>query len=224
MPGKLTVEDDALGGNKAANGDQVPSPAGSVEIVDVGFLDEDRYQHAIVLDIQLRNAGGQVAYVRAVTVNVRKAWRLEPKFITGAFVQALASYDVEITTEGIPYSVTKAITQAIQPHAVDRFTLRLRSPSHHVILADLDLTYDAGDKKLPSASLLFAQAGSACEYPVMTPEKLSAADAKVSQLAGTWTTNWPEERRAIIHNNSVRDELRSIKAIRHKSVRELESD
>lgn len=209
MHGKLAVEGDA---------------AGTVEIVDMGYLDEDLHQHAIVLEVTLRNTGDEAAYLKSATVNVRRAWRLEPKFFTGAFVQAPANYDIEIVAEGIPYSLSHAISQAIQPSHVSRFVLRLKSPIHHVILADLDLTYEADDKKLSSASLLFAQAGSNCQYPVMTPEKLSAADAKVSQLAETWTTNWPEERRAIIQNNSVRDELRSIKGIRNKNVRELESD
>lgn len=200
---------------------QPENVTGSLEIVDIAFQDD----HRIVLDIKLRNTGSQIAFIKTVIITVNNTWRLSPVYNTGALIMPSANYDIELPIqEIIPYSVESSISQAISPNDVDRFTLVLMSPPHYVILAQLSLIYDSDNKRLSSDNLIFAKSGSSCSYPMMSTEKLSQMDEKFANLKKNTreAKKWFELREIVLHNNSVREQIKTVEGIKNKIIHYLE--
>jgi hypothetical protein len=191
----------------------------NLEIVDIAI----QGNHPIVFDIKLRNPSSQVAFIKSLVITIHNIWPLSPIFHTGALISPSANYDIEIPIKEVPYSVEISVSQAISADGVDRFTLTLMCPAHHVFLAQLALYYDAEGKKLSSDNLIFARYGSSCSYPTMTTEQLMRADTEASNNNNWEVRQWPEKRKAIVHNNSVQQQLKLIAGIRNGSVQHLEA-
>ena len=136
------------------------------------FLDDETTLVAVTLDIKLRNASNEVAFLKQAILHVQQVWALKPVFHTGLMALPSANYDVEIPSKDAPFIVTKAISQSIPPNDVDRFKLTMHCQTHHLFLANLQLIYDAANKILTSGNLIFAQGGSSCTYPALLIEDL----------------------------------------------------
>jgi hypothetical protein len=213
-----TIGGDVVGRDKVINVYQSPVVSGILEIADISFANE------LVLDIKLRNASNQVAFIKSATLTIQRIWQLSPVYHTGALILPSANYDLDISVKEVPYSVTTSISQAIPSNDVDRFTLTLSCPPHCVFLSQLTLIYDSDNKELSSGNLIFAKHGSSCSYPTMTPEGLAKTDEEVSWRNEKWQAEqWREKSEAIIQNNSVRDQTKAVDGIRNETIQHLES-
>jgi hypothetical protein len=134
-----------------------------LQLVDISFIESDEFPK---LDIKIRNTGEKVAFLKQANFKVRKIWRLRPLILPNA-VKVSWNYNVMLPISGTPYSISKSISQSIEPNAVDRFTFTLGNDAQtgleeYVFLMTVELIYDEDDKSLTSPNLLFAARG-ACE-------------------------------------------------------------
>jgi hypothetical protein len=219
----INVGGDIVGRDKIVHVSQVSPLSGELELVDASFLDDETTLVSVTLDIKLRNASNEVAFLKQAILYVQQVWTLKPVFHTGALALPSANYDVEIPANDAPFIVAKAISQSIPPNDVDRFKLTMHCQTHHLFLANLQLIYDAANKMLTSRNLIFAQSGSSCTYPALLPEELKKAEEGTLWKTGWQASWWQRERECIRHNSIVRDETRGKEGIRNRTAQSFEA-
>ncbi len=146
-----------------------------VELVDVSLPPPDPAKDVRddlpVLDVKVRNTGGQPAVVKRVVVHTHWAARLNSIWLTpykpgfpryiGARLDVSETYDVTLPApeEATDGRITIDLSQVIAPGEADRFLVRLGRDSIHdtvAYLLHLELVYDADDRKVTSLPLAVA--------------------------------------------------------------------
>ena len=137
----------------------------AVELVNIVLtsLERTAVHNDVVLDIQLRNRGDEVAFLSKAVVRFERFGRLRPlghePQNAMSKVKSSARYFLTFTPECVPYAPALAVSQAIKPNDVDRFRLTLQtSPSlefdETVYLANLELIYNEDGKRVNGPNLL----------------------------------------------------------------------
>lgn len=149
-----------------------------VELVDVslpppGPAAYGRQDESPVLDVKVRNTGGQPAVLKRLVVHVRRAvrcgsmftsMRLMPydAFLVGATLPVSETYDLPLAApeEAAGERVTIDLSQVVEPGKADRFQVRLGlEPTFDTVayLLDLEVRYDGNDRrlKLPLVAVAF---------------------------------------------------------------------
>jgi hypothetical protein len=179
---------------------------------------------ATTLDIEVKNTGEGVAYLREANFNVERTWELWST-IFPARVPVSGNNDVTLTPFGIPYTRTVNLSRSIDPYEVDRFrfTLALNDSTRvdsektiYVFLTTVDLVNDEGDKVLSDERLLFVrdlpwqQAGSGVRtyFPYGIPGPVDChRDASFRAIRA--------------HNARVLDEIGRIEGTKSQSLNKL---
>jgi hypothetical protein len=119
-----------------------------------------------VIDIKVRNIGGQPAVLKRLVLrshravrcgSMRMSMRLTPYYASwvGSAMPVSFSYDVSIPPpeDADGFSASVNLSQVVAPGEADRFELRLGmrpSGDTYVYLIDLEIVYDGSDRKLTS--------------------------------------------------------------------------
>lgn len=149
-----------------------PPRKSRVELVDVSLSKPDPTRHVKddppVLDIMIRNIGGQTAVLKRMVVHIHQAVRFDdtsmptpydagPGFV-GAGLDVSATYDVELPEPGdaTDEPISTGLAQVVSPGEADRFRVRLAQ--HFVCgsvayLLHLEVLHDADDRKVTSRRL-----------------------------------------------------------------------
>lgn len=144
-----------------------------VELVDVSLAPLQADDASPVLDIKVRNTGGQPALIKRAVVRVNRAVRCGTMFGSkrltpfrsmwlGARLEVSARYDISIPVpeDCAGFAEPVAVSQAVAPGESDRFELRLgMKPAFDAYIYDvtLELVYDRDDRVThsPSIAVLF---------------------------------------------------------------------
>jgi hypothetical protein len=144
-------------------------PRSHVELADVSLAPLAEGDASPVLDIKVRNTGGQPAVIKRVVVRVNRAVRCGTMFGSmrltpyravwlGATLEVSARYDISIPPpeKSAGFAEPVAISQAVAPGEPDRFELRLgMKPAFDAYIYDvtLELVYDGDDRAALSKSI-----------------------------------------------------------------------
>lgn len=143
-----------------------------VELVDVTVQRPDPAKHAKddppVLDVKVRNTGGQPAVLKRLVVRVHQAVRFGdttmrmpydagPGFV-GQGLDASATYEVELPNpkDAADARITTDLSLVVAPGEADRFLVRLARPYVLDLVAyllHLEILYDEKDRKVRSRPL-----------------------------------------------------------------------
>lgn len=151
-------------------------PKARVELVDVSVQPATAGGRwaAPVLDVKLRNSGGQPAVLKRLVIHVHRAIRYSGLGVlmpydalwVGAAMDASGTYDVELppVDDASGAQVTVDISQVIAPAAADRFLVRLGIDPEfatQVYLLHVEVVYDAADRRVRSdpVAVAFARLG-----------------------------------------------------------------
>jgi hypothetical protein len=159
-------------------------PGSHVELVDVSLAPPSGDDASPILDIKVRNTGGQPAVIKRVVVRVNRAVRCGTMFGSmrltpfravwlGATLEVSARYDISIPVpeKSTGFAEPVAVSQAVAPGEPDRFELRLgMKPAFDAYIYDvtLELVYDGNDRTAlsPSIAVLFPHK----EFKIYTKE------------------------------------------------------
>jgi hypothetical protein len=197
----------------------------NLELVDVGLKEDgpttvkedgpttvELDSPATVVDIELRNTGRKVAYLKEANVNVEKTWKLQSN-IFPRYVGSSHNYDVLLAPTGAPYTKTKDLEQEVIPDKGDRFTFTIGldppriDPGNiqYVFLVALDLIYDEDNKIVSSKKLLIV------DLPTHDPKYYFFPNAPANSVFERWHN----------HNLEVLDEIRAIESTKSKDLKTL---
>ncbi|MFL6123810.1 hypothetical protein [Actinophytocola sp.] len=156
-----------------------------VELVDVSLLPSDTTKadkdNPPVLDVKVRNIGGQPAVFKRMVVHVHQAVRFGDTTmptphdagpgLVGAPLEASATYDVALPSpeEATDARITTTLSQVVDHGDADRFLVRLARPYIHDMVAyllHLEMLYDGNDQKVTS-----------CPLAVVFPQRVVIASA-----------------------------------------------
>ena len=147
-------------------------PKSHVELVSVTIGQRCDGDQSPVLDVKVRNAGGQTAVLKRAVVHVHRAvrcgtmsasMRLTPyrKVLYGAVLPMSATYDVLIPPpeDAVGAAAGVGISQVVAPGEADRFEVRLgMKPTFdaYAYQVTLELIYDGDDRSVTSAPVAVA--------------------------------------------------------------------
>lgn len=133
-----------------------PDPPADLRIVNIGVLD-DQAGSGQSIDIQLRNAGGEVAFVSRVEFHISDY----SQFALSGQVLSSGTYDVTLPTGPTVggSTVSQAVSQEVRAGEVDRFTLTVGLEEGisglHDYVATIQLLYNEGRTAVWSEPLEF---------------------------------------------------------------------
>jgi hypothetical protein len=115
----------ARGSRKAAEVTTLPRKA-DIEPIDITVKEPENEPGSVMLDIKLRNAGGEVAYIKRVDLFITEG-RYIPFCGHPSAVPLTYVYDVELPSKfaGDAITVYCNVSQAVPGNEVDRFGLNL---------------------------------------------------------------------------------------------------
>jgi hypothetical protein len=147
-------------------------PRSRVELVDVSLPPpdpaKDDEDNPTVLDVKVRNTGGQPAVLTRMVVHVHRAVRFGDTTmpmpydagpgLVGALLEASAAYDVALPDpqEADDARITAVLSQVVGGGEADRFLVRLARPYLYDVVAyllRLEIRYDGDDRKVTSRRL-----------------------------------------------------------------------
>jgi hypothetical protein len=195
-----------------------------LELVGASF---EETAEATTLDINVRNTGEKVAYLREANFNVERTWELWSTIFPGR-VPVSGNYDVTLTPDGTPYTKTVELSQSIDPNEVERykFTFALNDrarayseKTNYVFLTTIDLVYDEDEKVVSSERFLFVrelpwqQAGSGVKsyFPYGVPGPVDRHQDPFFRAVRT-------------HNAQVVDEISRVEGTKSQSLKKLIRD
>lgn len=115
------------------------------------------------LDVQLRNPGDKVAFLKRADFVVRRVEMLDTTATPRAAVPPSGSYEVVLPSEALPQNVSVAISHSLQPNEVDRFLFvfhpDVRPGRRYAFWVDFTLIYDEDDKLTDKRELYFETGG-----------------------------------------------------------------
>lgn len=164
-----------------------------------------------VLDVKLRNTSTEVVFLKRAVFHVIRVWPLAPFALCFSEVNVSANYQVWFPNRPPPFTVEVPLAQCVPPNGVDRFTLTLRPDAFaHVMLAAVDLVYNADGRVVRAGDILFA---------------LRDHDHKFWRLPAERVAQEPDEqlREKYVLNNTAAEELKAIRAVRSSVVRAFEA-
>lgn len=175
-----------------------------LELVDTSFSyvesPSDPRRVEPIVDIKVRNLGGQTAVIKRLDVHVLRISRphrrvgailslfKERRF--GAELWPSKTYDIRIPSRKSPASAafTYSLSQEISPGTADRFQFDLgfeQSPAPQVFLLKLELIYDGDDRKILLPTLAVAtKEDLAVNGPLDLREAIEATLSKLADIRG----------------------------------------
>lgn len=176
-PASLVVTPSSPGVSKTQIVAPIPKADSRLEFVEYSVTYPKDGSGLIVplLDLKLRNIGGQVAYVKAAEIKVLDSATFEdcrnPEY---SLVDASASYDIDLSSDP-----QKSISHAIKPADVDRIQFRVSrsqgGPTLTVYKVILRLIYDEDNKVTESKPFLMKMNGPATPAGLMVHGTSKAA-------------------------------------------------
>jgi hypothetical protein len=177
-----------------------------VELVDVSLPPpdpaKDRRDDMPVLDVKVRNTGGQLAVLKRAVVHTDRAARVGgnwmpmpydtglPRFV-GARLDVSGTYDLTLPDldDASGARVTIGLSQLVAPAEADRFLIRLGRRHIQPALAyllRLELVYDADDRTVTTAPMAvpFPQHG-AVESAEQIRRDIQSFQEAVNEVRGT---------------------------------------
>lgn len=185
----------------------------NLSLLDVRFADttgEDRERAR--LDVKVRNDGERAAVLTSAIVHVDRVWRLRALEVQDAALAPTGAYRVNLSTSAAtPYTATIALSQAVPPGDVDRFTIDLDTDHEEDGLERpvflLRVTMQYGGRSLTTPPLLAAiisTPGDNFEAEFL-PEK-SKMPAEIRAL-------YPFSRRTVAANAKAAAEIQNTQAL-----------
>jgi hypothetical protein len=135
-----------------------------------------------VIDVVLKNTGGQVGFVKEAVVNVDRIWKLTANHKTITTLLPSERYFVRLSvSQPTPYTVRKQLNQDIRSGEPDRFFLELRTDAPTNVLTDyvfllrVNLITDEG-KAIDTGPYLFMTMGDSRYTKSLNPNTAKALD------------------------------------------------
>lgn len=162
-------------------------------------------------EIQLRNTGESVAFVKRADLDMKKVWILIPPYqdkvaSAPSYAESSHDYDVKFPLKPAPYTASINLSQSIKPDDTDVFTInvsteREMSNADYVFLVDLTLVYDEDDKTVSTEMLLAMSDKDDLLYYVPNKERISR------ELPNGW-----DATKLTAHNSQAVQEIEEIEA------------
>jgi hypothetical protein len=152
----------------------VDEPSGSTELVDVGFTTEGAFE---ALDFKVTNSTDDPIFIKRADLRVKKIlkkiWYLIPPYHENnnclhEYMPSSHTYDIKLPSDGAPYTVSKDLSQSINPNKNDRFKIAVKPDPResqwvqgydYVFLISVSLVYGEGNNILARKDVLLADSG-----------------------------------------------------------------
>jgi hypothetical protein len=125
-----------------------------------------------VLDFKVANAGDDPVVVKRADFKVKKVWTFEaPYEYDGTcgylYMPPSHNYNVRLPLKDAPYTVTKSLSQSLEPSKSDRFTITLsreertvKFAEDYALLFTVSLVYGAENNTVSSEDMIYGELGS----------------------------------------------------------------